>query len=215
MNPNLVNSKWVALMGAVCAVLLLILAAEVLHANLQRRNLFDQPVQDTANAAQDAMPGIDLTQRTEDSFTDLVNRPLFIEGRKPVPEPSGTAIQAGVAALKFDWLLVGVYTTGNGLSALLTRAAKLPKDNYRKIRQDDELDGWKLTSLSKDRVLLMQGENQKELLLRKPKPKQLPSRKGAPPGAAVAPPEPETEQSPDTESESPEDTIENNDEEQF
>jgi hypothetical protein len=48
----------------------------------------------------------------------------------------------------------------------------VPKDNYRKITVGDDLDGWKLAEIHKDKVILMQGDDQKELLLRKPKPKQ-------------------------------------------
>jgi hypothetical protein len=50
------------------------------------------------------------------------------------------------------------------------------KDNYRKIGIGAELDGWKIVEIYQDKALLKQGTQEKELLLRKIKPKD-PSKK--------------------------------------
>ena len=127
------------------------------------------------------MPGIELTQQSEESYADLVARPLFIKGRRPVDEPSPEEAQAINVANTFDWQLNGVYSTKKGLSALFSRStSKVPKDNYRKISTGADLDGWKLTEIHKDRVILKQGSQQKELLLRKPKLKKLPKKSNIP-----------------------------------
>ena len=49
-----------------------------------------------------------------------------------------------------------------------------------RITADADLDGWKLTEIHKDRVLLKQGSQQKELLLRKPKSKDLSKKANVP-----------------------------------
>lgn len=221
MNSSQINNKLVTVLGAVCGVLLLILIGELFYAKQAQKQLLSSNLPLEKNAPKDEMPSIDLTQRTEESYEDMVARPLFIEGRKPVPEPSAGEAQANAVAIKFDWQLNGVYTASKGLSALFTRASKVPKDNYRKIKQGDDLDGWKLGEIQKDRVILMQDDSRKELLLRKPKLKQLPQkRSNAPPhppvdaevpGAPVAEPPPESEPEP----ESPEDSFENSDNEEF
>jgi len=225
MNSSQINSKLVTVSGAVCATLLLILIGELFYAKQVQKQLLSSSLSAEKNAAQDDMPQVDLTKRSEESYEDMVSRPLFLEGRKPVPEPTAEQTQANAVAVKFDWLLNGVYTTTKGLSALFTRASKVPKGNYRKIKQGDDLDGWKLSEIQKDKVILTQDGNRKELLLRKPKLKQLAQkRSNAPPqpaadaevpGAPVAEPPPESEQLPESEPESPEDSFENSDNEQF
>ena len=216
MIPTIVNSKLVGLLGLVALVLLLILGGEVFYANLQRQQLLETSQVDSKKTTQETMPSANLTERDEESFADLVERPLFIEGRKPVPETSISAAGASAVSVKFDWVLNGIYTTPKGLAVFLTRAAKQPKDNYRKIHLEDELDGWKLTKILSDRVIFTQASSDKELMLRKPKLKQLPSKKdGKPQGAPIASEPEEQPQASDPESESPEDTLETNDEEQF
>ena len=89
---------------------------------------------------------------------------------EPSPEDEKTAATAN----NFDWQLNGVYSSKKGLAALFSRStSKVPKDNYRKISTGADLDGWKLTEIQKDRAILKQGDQQKELLLRKPKLRDL------------------------------------------
>ena len=49
-----------------------------------------------------------------------------------------------------------------------------------------DLDGWKLSEIHDDKVVLKQGSQQKELLLRKPKSKEL-SKKTTMPNQPIAP----------------------------
>ena len=67
--------------------------------------------------------------------------------------------------------------------------SKVAKDNYRKLTTNADLDGWNLTEIHMDRVLLKQGSEQKELLLRKPKIKESPL-KAFTPNAPNAPKKP-------------------------
>jgi hypothetical protein len=217
------NSKLITVLGAICAVLLLVILCEWLLANFAQQQLLSSTATSAAKATQDEMPSIELTEQEEGSYADLVNRPLFIEGRKPVPEPTAAEINNTATNVKFDWVLNGVYTTKNGLSALLTRTIlKTPKDNYRKATLGVDLDGWKLTKILNDRVIFTQDGSEKELLLRKPKPKQIPPKPGNPAqpnqGQPVPIPIPESEQpepEPDPESIPAEDSLENSDNEQF
>ncbi|MDP2901647.1 MAG: hypothetical protein Q8N96_00860 [Methylovulum sp.] len=221
MNSSQINSKLVAVSGGVCVMLLLVLIGELLYARQAQQQLLSSNLSAGHTAAKDEMPSVDLMRRSEESYADMVARPLFIEGRKPVAEPSPEQLQANAITVKFDWVLNGVYTTTKGLSALFSRATtKMPKDNHRKIKQGDSLDGWKLTEIHKDKAMLTLDGSRKELLLRKPKLKQLPQKKsnapprpvdGEVPGASIEEQPPESEQLP----ESPEDTFENSDNEQF
>jgi len=171
------NSKIVSVLAIVCTVLILIITGEWLYAvQAQKRALAPVTSKET-KISLDEMPGIDLSRRTEESYADLVARPLFIKGRKPVDEPSHEEAQGLAVANIFDWQLNGVYSSKKGLFAFFSRStSRVLKDNYRKITTDADLDGWKLSEIHKDRVLLTQGSQQKELLLRKPKSKEI-SRK--------------------------------------
>lgn len=144
-----------------------------------------------------------MTQQPEGSYVDLVARPLFIKGRRAVEEPTPEAEQAVAKLENFDWQLTGVYASNKKVSALFSRSkSKLSKDNNRKMTVGDDLDGWKVTEINKDKVTLTQGSNTKELLLRKPKLKVLhPQESSAVPATSSTPPaipEPAPETNEDT-----------------
>ncbi|NOT12014.1 MAG: hypothetical protein HOP23_09320 [Methylococcaceae bacterium] len=166
------NSKLIILLISVCAALLLIICGEWLYARLAQRELLASTNSTASKVSSDAMPSLDLTKHPEESYEQIVSRPLFIKGRKPVDEPKQEAAQTPVVPVVFDWILDGIYTRNAKLSALFSRSkTKVPKDNYRKVAVGGDLDGWKLTEIKSDRAILMSGANQKEVLLRKSKPK--------------------------------------------
>jgi hypothetical protein len=208
------NTKLVKLLASVCIGLCLIIAVEWLYASYMRHRLLTSiSSEKQRDYKAEELPEIDLTKNQEESYADLVARPLFIKGRRPVDEPRTEAEQAAAKTEGFDWQLTGVYSSQKNVSALFSRSkAKVAKDSHRKLTVGDDLDGWKLTEINKDRAVLRQGGNKKELLLRKPKPKALPPPmgNGAPPPAPIPSPrsisEPPGDASPGTN----EDTTENN-----
>jgi len=175
------NSKLVSVLTAVCVMLILIITGEWFYAVQVQKQALTSTISAETTQSDDEMPDIELTQESEESYEDLVVRPLFIKGRKPVDEPSAEEAQTNAVANSFDWQLNGVYSTKKGLSALFSRAtSKVPKDNHRKLIAGANLDGWKLTEIHKDKVILRQGSQQKDLLLRKPKLKSLPNKPNVP-----------------------------------
>ena len=128
----------------------------------------------TDDAESGELPTLDLTATSEENYTDLVERPMFIKGRKPVNEPVPESVP--VAALKkvdvFVWELTGIFATPKGTTAFFSRInTKVPKDNYRKYKVGEELDGWKISDIHPDKVTLTQTGETKILPLRKVKPK--------------------------------------------
>lgn len=199
------NSKLMKLLVSACISLFLIITGEWLYASYMRHRLLTSIISaKPQDYKTDELPEIELTKQPEESYVDLVARPLFIKGRRPVDEPSPEAAQAASKSESFDWQLNGVYSTKKTVSALFSRSkSKVAKDNHRKIIVGDDIDGWKLTEINKDRVVLKQGSTEKELLLRKPKLKTLPQRENsampvtpAPVPAAI--PEPATDNTEDT-----------------
>jgi hypothetical protein len=197
------NNKLIKLLLFVSIGLCLIIVGEWLYASYMKHSLLTS----ISSAKQqdykiDELPKIELTKQPEENYVDLVSRPLFIKGRRAVDEPRSEAEQGGVKFEKFDWQLSGVYGTKKTVSALFSRSkAKVgSKDNFRKITVGEEIDGWKLTEINKDRAVLKQGNKEKELLLRKPKSKELPkeSSRTVPPPAPAAIPEPAEDNTKDT-----------------
>ncbi len=210
------NIKLMSMLGIVCLMLILIIIGEWFYAGWTQKQVLMAITAPEKKSAHDEMPTIELTKQTEAGYTDLVTRPLFIKGRKPVDEPTPEEAQASAAAavaVVFDWELSGIYTTNKGLAALFNRSkSKAAKDNYRKISVGADLDGWKLTEISADRAVLKQGAQEKELLLRKPKLKDL-SRKPNQPNLPNVPnqpnaPQPEDNQPPPPAEGEPENTNE-------
>jgi hypothetical protein len=215
------NSKLVKVLGAISGALMLVIIGEWFYASRSQQQLLAIRPAIDKKALTEEMPAIDLTAQVEESYADLVNRPLFIEGRKPVKEPPPAEAASNAAlTVKFDWVLNGVYTTPKGLSALLTRAVlKTPKDNYRRAKTGDTVDGWTLIEIKKDRIWFDQSGERKELLLHKPKPKHPPPKPGTPPPDGQQPeavPAPgEVSEEPENlmpDIETPEDSIENSNE---
>jgi hypothetical protein len=165
----------------ICFVLSLVIVLEQIVGYQSQKKLLNSISSNTKQASYKDMPHIDLNQQPEESYEDLVNRPLFIAGRKPVAELD--AVGSGIA--NFDWLLSGIYTSKKGLMVLLTRTTALPiealpdtadgkqnADNYRKLTLGSDIDNWKITEILKDRIILTQGLTEKQLPLRKPKARE-------------------------------------------
>jgi len=199
------NIKLIKLLISVGIGLCLVIAGEWLYARyMQHRLLESIASEEPQEYKADKLPEIELTSQPEDNYVDLVARPLFIKGRRPVDEPVHETGQVAVKPETFDWQLTGVYSTKQTVSALFSRAkSKVAKDNHRKITVGEDLDGWKLIEINKDRAVLKQGSKEKELLLRKPKSKvPLPGANGATPATPAPvptpapPPPPESEPPP-------------------
>jgi hypothetical protein len=189
-----INIKILKLVSAICAALLVIIVIEWLIANFSESRLMRSiESSTTSNLSIDPVPEVDLGAKTEESYVDLVARPLFLKGRKPVEENVAEKEKEQNGSETFDWRLDGIYTGKNGLAALLSRSkdrglspavpgsqptpvagSKGKPDNYRKVSENEDVDGWRLTQIKTDRVVFELGGESKELVLRKPKPKELP-----------------------------------------
>ena len=166
------NTKLISLLATICLASVLIIGAEWGFSIWAQKSTLESLTATESKSTQDEIPHIDLDKQTEESYADLVARPLFIKGRRPVEEVSVDEAQATAVAVVFEWQLNGIFTTKKGLSAFLSKTtAKNNKDKYKKVAKDAELDGWQLTEIYPDKVIFTQAGQQKELLLRKIKAK--------------------------------------------
>jgi hypothetical protein len=96
----------------------------------------------------------------EADYEEILERPLFVEGRRPPseePQTEETApVQQNVPAPKLS--LVGVYTTPKGTTALVRNDVK--KDTVR-VRIGDRFEGWEVSEIGGQRLVLKnQGDEQ-------------------------------------------------------
>jgi hypothetical protein len=122
-------------------------------------------------------------------YETIVERPLFMEGRRPGTEVDDTNTAAAPDS-PLTVKLVGVAFTPTDKTALLVDA----KGKYKRLKKNGSVDGWTLIEFAPDRITLQRGNEQRELMLLKPKPKTLPAR--ATPGQPQQVPPPQRQQPP-------------------
>ena len=146
-------------------------------------------------ALQEEATDLNFSDPSEDNYSDLVERPMFIKGRKPVEEPipEEMALATAQKTENVNWELIGIYSTPKGTTAFFSRSnGRLPKDNFRKCKLGDALDGWHLSEINENAVSLTQGTETKKLPLRKMKPKNPTPTPVSPANATPVPvPEPQ------------------------
>jgi hypothetical protein len=161
----------------ICLILLLIFTLEWFYGLYIQKQILSSISTKTKASSASFMPHFDLNQQPETSYSDLVNRPLFIQGRRSV-EDTNITHTTGVTN-NMDWQLSGVYTTRKGLMALLSRTTENTAESkpYRKVIIGTEFDGWAVTGIYNDRIRLTRGNQEKDLPLRKPRKLAAPVKK--------------------------------------
>lgn len=149
----------------------------------QLQSIMDRKIQ--ADYQADELPQLRLAKQSGESFIGIVERPLFIEGRKPLPDIETTSTEASANDQLDDWTLIGIYTKNKRQVALFRKQNEAGK--FLKLNEDQTISNWQLKQIQADRVVLQQGGQEKSVILRKPR---LPSKMPPPPNRPVAPRQP-------------------------
>lgn len=105
-----------------------------------------------------------------ETFTAMVDRPLFAATRHPtvpVTEPSVAPFPTEVAEappednIRDRYRLIGTVEENGRVFALLVSS----EGSYVRVRRGDRLDNWTVDAVSRQRVLMVNGENVAEFLL--------------------------------------------------
>jgi hypothetical protein len=183
---------------AISALMLLVLAGEWLHFRGIRQDFSNrkeissvQPDDSREDPPQEnPVPVIE-------TFDEMINRPLFIQGRRPPTEETEVAVEPPEPRTPLNAKLMGVVVTPGAKTALLIDA----KGKYKRGKKNMVIDGWKVFEIKDDRVVMEQAGERKDLLLIKPKPKPAATPQAAKspgraiistPGQNAAPPEEDT-----------------------
>jgi hypothetical protein len=158
-----INYKLTVFLSQCCVFILILLFAQWQYSKYSRRQLFEELDNIEAIALQNSnMPELDLIQKSLDSYDEMITRPLFIEGRKPVEEAE--IAEPSVFSDKMDLILTGIIAKPEGMIAILQDKQKL---NHQ-LQLDDAYAGWQVESIDADKVVLARNNERSQLLLRKP-----------------------------------------------
>ena len=182
------NRRWLKWQLYVCGSLSLILLAEWAISEANRSQLqatLDKKLQ--ADYQSESLPVLNLAKQASESYNAILEKPLFIEGRKPIPEQAADNPATADNGQLDDWLLIGVYNKGERKLALFRKQNEAK--SFLKITENQTISGWQLLQVQADRVLLQQGAQQKSIMLRKPRPQvgklPMPAKKPVPPTKPV------------------------------
>ena len=169
------------------------LSAEWFYLKNNNKTLSARRSQSQETPPEDNLPS-DIFKLPEVSqFAQLVERPLFMETRRPSPPlpPGPPAKTEPPAPVTFK--LMGVLETPEGRMALIADA----KGKYKRFKLNELVDGWEIASIKPDRLILQNAGTNEDLALLKKKPKgtkppqeTLPQNPETPPTPPQAPPQP-------------------------
>ena len=197
------NRKLLGLQLAACGVFSLVLLVQWGYGRMSRNQL-EQSLNNKSQAdyQADMLPELNLLNRSAESYAAIVERPLFVEGRKPIAENANETVQATDNGQIDDWLLIGVYDKGKHNKPLALFRKQNEAKKFLKLTEEQSISGWSVEDIQPDRVILQQGGQQKTVMLRKPRPQTktpVPPRPKLPvpanPAAAPAPAQPPVETS--------------------
>lgn len=162
MNKNLMK-----LLLSLCLFLLVVLLLEWwLIGSVEPRQEQDSP-RGPNEAVSVELPETKLSGDSVEIYSDMVERPLFIQGRRPVVEDEEEDDVHEVDSVD-DLVLTGIYTDDRRLMALFSKKGR--EQTHLKKSQGDEVGGWILEDIRPDSVVLENAGKRQTLLLRKPKP---------------------------------------------
>lgn len=121
-----------------------------------------------------------------DRFSNTVDKPLFMESRKPPEEGETEQDTQPAQKVPLNLKLKGIATKNGKAVALFVDN----RNKYKRLHVDESIEGWKLIEIQTDRAILEQEGGPKETLILfepKPKKKTSPAYAGAPvqPGQPV------------------------------
>ncbi|QXP88148.1 hypothetical protein [Methylococcus capsulatus] len=152
------------LLASVCAGLGLLLGVEWYSVDRMHRIPEAPKAVDKAAVDEPELAPFEFPDLGE--FEELVERPLFVEGRRPPPEVVEEP-PPPVSRTPLDLKLMGMIFSPTGKTALLVD----PKGKYKRVKEGGVVNGWVLKELKTDRVIMQQDGEIKELPLLKVKPK--------------------------------------------
>ena len=140
--------------------------------------ILEVPVHHLELPDQIEVPQFEFLQYSMESYSELVERPLFFISRRPPEKPTVAVVQQQYVPQNIDWILMGTYTNHEVQYVMLVKVAE-PK-NIRKLTVGEVVDGWKIKKINFANVVLEYNGTEKILELRKNRAPKTPAPATAP-----------------------------------
>ena len=137
------NMKLLSFLLVCCLILAVLVIGEWWYANHSYQNLLTSigEIDEVADEVE-TMPEINLAEHSLESYSTMVNRPLFTEGRKPIEDSEdNTPVQEFTGNVEL--ILTGLVQTPGGVTAMLqdNNNKHYRAKQGRKRRKDGRLPG--------------------------------------------------------------------------
>lgn len=166
MNNFLLKAQWIT-----AVALSVLVAGEWGYGRYQHRQLQNQLGElQVADIAEERLPVLPEVVNDPEQFRELVERPLFVEGRKPIETVKA---QQGEAALDNgqldEWELIGIYSKDRGQHYRALFVKQNDKHKQETLDLNQSIAGWTLVRIERDQVVVQQNGQSKTLFLYKPR----------------------------------------------
>jgi hypothetical protein len=161
------NLKLVKLQIVLCGLLGSLLITEWAYSAFFGVNPKLSPTSIPSGNGEDAVQSFPELVAVNTNLNELVDRPLFIEGRKPIVETPVDDQKPLETGQIDEWMLIGIFNKNQQSMALFTKKDEAKK--FMKIPIQQNISGWLLKEIQSDRVILQQADQQKMIMLRKPR----------------------------------------------
>ena len=166
--------NYIRLEFSVCVFLILLLFVEYGVELLMDKSIYNLTTRPSLSYQAVVLPTLSLTNAVFKDDSEVHDRPLFSEDRKPQHSNSITpeTANADMGALE-NWLLIGVFTNDQKLYALFKN--KNENKKYLKLLENQTLAGWLIKQIKPNHVLFELSGQERILELITIKPKTKPS----------------------------------------
>lgn len=169
------NSKLIKILLATCLVLVVILLLEWTYAHYSNKELLSSMDKiEQQSYVENKLPEIDLALVPIEHYTEMVARPLFVQGRKPIVEVEAEEIEVLDTGKIDDWILVGIYSIDKQFFASFKN---LEEKKHKTKQEGDDISGWKIKEIQAENVILVRAGKEQIIPLRKPKAEVKPKAK--------------------------------------
>ena len=171
--------KWeytLTLIFITCSVLIIILTLVQAHYSADYRQQLLQEIDNVQSSGftLQAVPSTKFKENELGDFQEMLERPLFFDGRRPFVKQEDESAETVVEEVKppeeISMTLIGIVNAPAGVYALFNnQKAKAGEPKFQRLKQGQQINGWEIKDIKPDRVIISANKNSDEILLAKPR----------------------------------------------
>ena len=161
---------------AICSVLLLVLiVVQTQYSAKHQAQLFHE-IENVKSAGFDLqdIPGFQSSEHALDEYSELVERPLFFNERRPIvpgeEETKAKKTPEKKAPDEITFSLIGIINIPGSVYALFQDPkAKPGESKFKRFKQGDDVNGWTIQQINSDHIVISSDAGSEEIKLAKPR----------------------------------------------